>query len=278
MTRARIHLDNSVSQIAVESLQDPATKSGRPSQRLTGDYRILICRTCVDKSKLENEPQRFDAVTPADVLAFCIGAAVIRDRNLVDARPPLRQAGGHLGLEAESVRSQTEPLQHVPPDRLVTGLHVGEIQVVGHVGEGCQQSIPERMPEEEDATDLARCESGAVDGVGFPVKDRRDDLAVFLRVILEVGVLDDPDVAAHMLDRRPDGLPLAHIDRLRDDLDPAVVCGQLLEDLEGVVREQSSTHTNSISQSTGEARTRSTMVRKVRDSLYTGIRTERVGI
>ena len=64
----------------------------------------------------------------------------------------------------------------------------------------------------------------------FPSSSRTDDPRVILGVVFEVGILDDADVPGHIVDRRPDGLPFAHVDRLGDDLDPPVLGGQLAED------------------------------------------------
>ena len=42
--------------------------------------------------------------SPADLLALGIGAAVIRNRHLVDPAPQPGHLGRHLGFEAESIR------------------------------------------------------------------------------------------------------------------------------------------------------------------------------
>ena len=52
-------------------------------------------------------------------------------------------------------------------------------------------------------------EARAEDDVGVAVDDRLDELPVLVRVVLEVGVLDDDDVARGAREARPDGVAFA---------------------------------------------------------------------
>ena len=52
---------------------------------------------------LQDAPHGADAVAPADLLAFAVGTAGVRDADLVDATAEPRDLGGDLGLEPEAV-------------------------------------------------------------------------------------------------------------------------------------------------------------------------------
>ena len=121
-------------------------------------------------------------------------------------------------------------LQHVAPDRLVTGLHVGRDSDRWPCWrQAVRIRFPSACQKKRTPPDLTGGKARAEDSVGFPIEQMGAmTLPIFLRVIFEVGILDDPDVPAHVLDRCSDRLSFPHIDRLRDDLDPAVVCRQLL--------------------------------------------------
>src|SRR5579862_926621 len=70
-----------------------------------------------------------ESVLPPDLLAVGVGAPVVIDPDLVDAPRAPRELGGHLGLEAETVLAQRKSLDHFAAEDLVTGLHVGQVQV-----------------------------------------------------------------------------------------------------------------------------------------------------
>jgi hypothetical protein len=59
-------------------------------------------------------------------------------------------------------------------------------------------------------------EPRAEDDVGAVLQDRLDDPTVFHRVVFEVGVLDDHDVARRLPEAGPQGGSLAHVPRLQD--------------------------------------------------------------
>ena len=77
-------------------------------------------------------------------------------------------------------------------------------------------------------------EARPVDDVGFAVEDRANQLAVFARIVFEVGVLDDHHVAGRFAHAAPHRRALALVVRLKEDAD-AVLAVQLLEDVAGAV-------------------------------------------
>src|SRR5437867_4712615 len=66
----------------------------------------------------EDAPQRGEGVLEADLLAFLVGAPGVTDRHFVDAPgwpAPAGDLGGELRLEAEAVRLQLDPFEHLTP-------------------------------------------------------------------------------------------------------------------------------------------------------------------
>ena len=65
-------------------------------------------------------------------------------------------------------------------------------------------------------------EPRAEDDVGLVLDDRLDELGILLRVVLEVGILDDDDVAGGVSEAGAQGGPLALVAVVEDDLQVAV--------------------------------------------------------
>ena len=75
--------------------------------------------------------------------------------------------------------------------RLVTGLHIGEIEIGEHIRHEREQFVAHRMPEKEHPVRLTTSETTAVHHVGISRDERTDDLGKFTWVVLEVGILHD---------------------------------------------------------------------------------------
>jgi hypothetical protein len=108
------------------------------------------------------------------------------------------------GSIAEVVLVQVERAQDVGAERLVPRLHVGERRVVEHVRQQRQKAVAEQVPEEVRALRPAAREARAVDDVGRAALDRLDEPGYLGRVVLQVGVLDDRDLAVEVRDRGTD--------------------------------------------------------------------------
>ena len=80
-------------------------------------------------------------------------------------------------------------------------------------------AVAHAVPVVEHPAVVAAEEPAAEDGVGLAVEDRLDDAGDLGRVVLEIGVLDDGDVAGHVPDRRLDRGALAHVALVEDGPD-----------------------------------------------------------
>ena len=155
-------------------------------------------------------------------------------------------------------------LQNLPPEDLVARLHVGEIQVGEHVRAERQDVIADRVPEVQHAMRLAARESRAIDHVGQAVDDRLDQLRVLLRIVFEVGVLDDDYVASRFGEPSAQRGALPLIDGMEERPDVRTERGCLRRSAVPSVEQSSTTM---ISFVTGERWTRSIRLRSVLTSL-----------
>ena len=94
-------------------------------------------------------------------------------------------------------------------ERLVARLHVGEVRVVEHVREQRQEVVRQRVPEVEHLALFAR-ETAAEDHIRLAVEDRPQHPRIIVRIVLEIGVLKDGEVAGHLRDRAAQGRAFAH--------------------------------------------------------------------
>src|ERR1700693_5702405 len=67
--------------------------------------------------------ERFDPISPGQLLAFLAAACVVADRHLMDAVTKLEDASGDLRFNVETVALQVEPLPELCAQHLVAGLH-----------------------------------------------------------------------------------------------------------------------------------------------------------
>ena len=188
---------------AAKAIREPAVvglELGHAGQRDVPDV-LGILR--LPHRVAHDRPEGRDGVLPADLLAFLVGAPVVRDRHLVDPVAAPRDLRRDLGLEAEAVRLDGDRLDDLAAKHLVAGLHVGEVQVGEHVGGERQETVADRVPEVEDAASAAAQEARAVHDVGVALGDRGEQLEVLHRVVFEVGVLHDHDVAGRVAESRP---------------------------------------------------------------------------
>ena len=129
---------------------------------------------------------------------------------------------------------EIEGAQHVAAERLVARLHVGQRRVVEDVREQRQEAVPKQVPEQVRPLRPPARKPGAEDDVGDAAVDRLDQRRHVGRVVLEIGVLDDSDVAVHVRNRRPNGGALAAV-LLTDQHDGVLPCAPLFDEVAAAV-------------------------------------------
>src|SRR5690349_13484293 len=137
-----------------------------------GRRRLRLTPESAEEVELRYMPEGGDAVHPTNFLSFRVRTAGIADRHFIYTGVSFCQARRDLRLEAESIRGQLgqQRARQLSPNGLVTGLHVGEVDVRQHVAVPRQPVIADGVPVIEHAVRPAE-EAGTEGGVGAPVED-----------------------------------------------------------------------------------------------------------
>jgi hypothetical protein len=144
-----------------------------------------------------------ETVSPAYFLAFLERSSVVAYADFVNSDfRYFRNLGRHFGFETESVFLEFDRFYDVGAEQLVTRFHVGQIEVRKHIAQKRKDAVSDAVPEEQDAVRFAAHETAAVDHVGVTVENRFEQDVVFLRIVLEIGVLDDDQLARGVFDSR----------------------------------------------------------------------------
>jgi hypothetical protein len=158
-----------------------------------------------------------DAVPPADLLSLCIRTSGVRDADLEEAPVSAGHLGRDFGLETEAIFFDLDGLEHLSIERLVAGFHVGEVQIREHVRHRREETVAHVVPVVQDTVRTIRTEPASIDDIGSAVEQRGQQLAVFCRVVLEVGVLHHHEISSRLGEASPEGSAFAHVSRLLDD-------------------------------------------------------------
>src|SRR6516165_3670018 len=143
-----------------------ANRIGHPAIELWGmgkgvqDGLLGILVEAAAHPVAEDDGQRLNRVPETGFLALLIGAAMIADGRLINARPSFGELDGDFGLDAEPVAANGYARHQSGAKRLVAGFHVGEVEVGNDIADGRQDAVGERMPEIEDAPLAADHEPG----------------------------------------------------------------------------------------------------------------------
>ncbi len=173
-------------------------------------------RKSVGEVVADDAPEGLDAVFPGDFLAFFVGAAGVGDGNFVDAPVAFCDFGGNFRLEAEAVGFELDALEDFATEDFVAGLHVGEFEIGENVGKQSEHLVGDVVPEIVDTLGATE-ETGAENYIGTAVEDGFEKFAVVARIVFEVGVLDENDVAGEFGEAAAEGCSFALILRLEQD-------------------------------------------------------------
>ena len=169
------------------------------------------------------------AITPVDLLPFGIGAARIRDANLVDAHLRPCNLRGDLRFESEAVLLDGYLLDDLPSKGLVTGLHIAEIQVRSHVRAHGEKVVADRMPIVQNSVGIAAAKPRAKDDVRLARENRRKQPVILGRIVLQIRVLNDHDLRGCVRDAGTQGRALALVHFMADQLDARIHLRQRLK-------------------------------------------------
>src|SRR5207248_5281454 len=153
----------------------------------------VIFHDCIDRS---------DPIFPADFLSLSVGSAVIRDADLINPRSSPRNLRDKFGFDAEPFLLDSKAIQEFASKNLVTTLHIGQVQVGKHVREQCEKPVSDHMPEVNHTMSSAAREPGTKHHVSTILQDRSYKDRIFFRVILQVRILNDDQVASSCLETR----------------------------------------------------------------------------
>src|SRR5215471_10578029 len=162
------------------------------------------------KPRLYERIDRIDAIGPSDLLTLVYTPGVVTDRHFDDPSFGEQELRGQLGLEVEADAAKTDAVEHMASKHFVRRLHVGQPRAEQHVRKCREQSVAEPGPKRDACRGLEKAR--AVHDVGLAGENRRNQPSVFLRIELEVGVLDQDDVAGRVSKPQPDGCALADVD------------------------------------------------------------------
>src|SRR6185312_3519690 len=101
---------------------------------------------------------------------------------------------------------------------LVTYLHIGQIEVSKHVTERGEKSVGDAVPEVKHSMRFAD-KPAPVHDIGFLTKYRVQQLPIILRVIFQIGILNQHDIAGGKFEAVAKGGAFTLIDRFVDDLE-----------------------------------------------------------
>src|SRR5262245_14126134 len=203
------------------SASNSATRKGAPIVLSIQDAPVSYqSSSSAGKAALEEGVDGVEAVGPADLLALVDAPRVVADRDFDDAAPREQEVGGELRLEVEADAAEPHAVERLAPEHLVGGLHGGEPREEPGVGHEGQEQVPEARAQREAG--VGPQEARAVDDFGAALENRREQVAVLRRIELEVGVLNQQDVAGRVLQPDADRRSFPRVDRVVENADAAI--------------------------------------------------------
>ena len=145
----------------------------------------------VGKTEPENREDGAEAIHPVNLFPFLIRAAGISDGNLKNARATLGELDGNLRLDFKTLADKRDAFQQCRSNHLVTGFHIGEIEVRNDIAQQGQETISKLMTEEKNTTVFAGEEARTKNGVGLLVQENPNHFEEIERMIFEIRIMND---------------------------------------------------------------------------------------
>ena len=143
------------------------------------------------KAEPENREDGAEAIHPVNLFPFLIRAAGISDGNLKNARATLGELDGNLRLDFKTLADKRDAFQQCRSNHLVTGFHIGEIEVRNDIAQQGQETISKLMTEEKNTTVFAGEEARTKNGVGLLVQENPNHFEEIERMIFEIRIMND---------------------------------------------------------------------------------------
>ena len=153
------------------------------------------------RSEFYKIAERFDPISPIDLFPFVIGAAIIADADFIN--PPTLRAGNlraDFDLKAKIIRGQHELIQNFLPEHLVAHFDIRQCLIIHHAEYQGYDPITHVMMEIKRAVRSA-IKPRTINDIGdLPIDDQRQHQRPVVRVVFQVRVLNDNDIARSLFE------------------------------------------------------------------------------
>src|SRR6516162_2917664 len=105
------------------------------------------------------------------------------------ARPAFRELDGKFRFDLEPLADQGDALEQGRPNHLVTGFHIGQIEVRNYIAEQSQKMVPHLVTKKQDPPLFAGKKPGTKDRVGLLVQENVYQFQQVAGVILEISIM-----------------------------------------------------------------------------------------
>jgi len=139
----------------------------------------------------------------------------------------------YFHFKIKRVRPDIQRFEHVGPDHLEPGLHVGQHAGRQHVAHKRQHLVADIVPEEKDP--MGPEETRAVNGVSPSAFNELEGQGIFFRMVLKIGILNDNDVSCCPGDPGLQRLSLSLIPFMRQGRKALVAFREPLQNVAGSV-------------------------------------------
>jgi hypothetical protein len=94
----------------------------------------MVLRVLFQKSIFDDTINGSETIFPIYLLAFGVGASIIRYAHFIDAYVGYSgYFGRNFWLKAKSFFFQIKSLNHIYPEKFITGFHICQVQVIEHI-------------------------------------------------------------------------------------------------------------------------------------------------
>src|ERR1700729_2275168 len=149
---------------------------------------MLVAPARLSERIFRQTPQGAEAIFPADLFSFFVGASPIADADFVDAQAALGDLYRDFRLETEAVLFDGNRLDDLSAENFVTGFHVAEIHVGERVGKQRENPVADRVPKIKHAMRSSAEEARSVNHIGLALDERAEQLRIFGGIVFEIGI------------------------------------------------------------------------------------------